>query len=437
MTSLSRRDLIAAGAASLTLAPLLALRARIARGAPAFGPGFGPLSPAYPSNMSQLPPALRNIAFITLPDNFEYTVISTAGETLTDGNVVPGGHDGMAAFRGPNATHLLVRNHELGTSGVAVVASGAVYDSAVRGGTTTLVIDNQGKLVQHYGSLAGTERNCAGGPTPWDTWLTCEEAFSLRDGVRHGYVFEVPSVGLSDATPLKGLGRFNHEAAAVDPETGYVYLTEDRGDSLLYRFRPAAYGDLRSAGQLEALRLVDFSAGADTRKGFLGNLMLPLAADWVAIDDFDPATDSTRSEGFSKGAALFTRGEGIWYGGGLVYFVCSNGGDIGRGQVFAYDPASSDLMLLVESQDPAVLDAPDNITVGPDGRLYLCEDGSAGDNIVGVNHDGEMFRVSQNIFNGSEFAGACFSHDGRFMFVNAQSPGLTFVIKGMWRRGQA
>jgi secreted PhoX family phosphatase len=83
-----------------------------------------------------------------------------------------------------------------------------------------------------------------------------------------------------------------------------------------------------------------------------------------------------------------------------------------------------------------VLDAPDNITVGPDGRLYLCEDGSGGDNIVGVNADGEMFMTARNIFNTGEFCGACFSHDGRFMFVNIQSPGLTLVIEGPWRKGQ-
>lgn len=442
MAQISRRNLVSllgSGAAGLTLAPLTTFYARAAHahGTPAFGAGFGPLSPQYPINGCQIPEALRNIAFITLPPGFEYLVVSTTGTTMSDGNLVPGGHDGMAAFRGPNGTTVVVRNHELGTSGIQVAAPpSAMYNPAAFGGTTTMIFDNQGWLQKHYASLGGTARNCAGGPTPWDTWLTCEETFSELNGIRHGYVFEVPAFGLGNPIPLKGLGRFNHEAAAVDPKTGIVYLTEDRGDSLLYRFVPKAYGDLRSPGRLEALRLTDWPGGVNTRTGFLDKLFVALTADWVAIDDVDPATDTMRAEGQSRGAATFSRGEGIWYGNGLVYFCCSNGGDLGKGQIFAYDPVSSTVTLVVESVDAAVLESPDNITVGPDGRLYLCEDGANGDNIVGVNRDGELFMVAQNNFNGSEFAGACFSHDGRFMFVNTQSPGLTYVIRGPWRKGQ-
>src|SRR5690606_3026919 len=115
-----------------------------------------------------------------------------------------------------------------------------------------------------------------------------------RDGMPHGYVFDVPAFGMGDPTPLVGLGRFSHEAAAVDPRTGYVYLTEDRGDSVLYRFRPASYGDLKSPGQLEALRLVDWAGGVNTSSGFLDYLGTPLKADWVPVDDFDPVTDTCR-----------------------------------------------------------------------------------------------------------------------------------------------
>jgi uncharacterized repeat protein (TIGR03803 family) len=163
-----------------------------------------------------------------------------------------------------------------------------------------------------------------------------------------------------------------------------------------------------------------------------------------------------RLEAQGKGAARFSRGEGAWYGNGLIYFVCSNGGDAGRGQVFAYDPGAETLTLVVEAVtaadlayiDPSwtdasvaanggfVLAAPDNITVGPDGRLYLCEDGSGVEKVVGVNRAGELFEAVRNELNESEFAGACFSHDGRFMFLNIQDPGLTCVIRGNWRQGR-
>jgi uncharacterized protein len=264
--------------------------------------------------------------------------------------------------------------------------------------------------------------------------LTCEEPLFFRSGVRHGYVFEVPAVGMSDADPLVRLGRFNHEAAAIDPATGVVYETEDRPDSLFYRFVPAAYGDLKSPGKLQALRLVDWPEGVATRTDFRGYLDQPLACDWVDIDDHDPATDTVRAQGRSKGAATFTRGEGCFHGNGLIYFVSSNGGDLGAGQVWAHDPAHDTLTLVVESTDIALLDAPDNISVGADGRLYLCEDGSAGNNIVSVDHDGSLAIVAQNSWSAAEWAGVCFSPAGHVMFVNMQADGLTFAIKGPWRR---
>jgi secreted PhoX family phosphatase len=474
MNSLSRRRFLSGvgtGTAGLTIAPLLSLQSRLAHGAPSFGRGFGPLSPKLPLNTAQLSNSfigdLRNRAILALPEGFEYTVISPTGDTMSDGSLVPADHDGMAAFDGPRSTTILVRNHELAPTGgdaskPQVTAPPELkYDPVCRGGTTTLVVDNQGNLLRHYPSIAGTFNNCAGGPTPWGSWITCEENTSVppQGGVtkRHGFNFEVIAglEGLSEPFPLVDMGRFNHEAIAVDPKTGWVYETEDRGDSLFYRFRPNSYGDLRSGGVLEALVLTDLPM-ADTRTNFRSHLFQPLRAHWVKIDEVNPAGDTVRLEGRSKGAAVFTRGEGAWYGNGKIYFVCSNGGDAGRGQVFAYDPAADTLTLFLESvtaaelgyTDPSwtpesvagnggfVLAAPDNITVGPDGRLYLCEDGSGIEKVVGVNHAGELFEAVRNELNDSEFAGSCFSHDGRFMFLNIQGPGLTCVIRGNWRKGQ-
>ena len=143
------------------------------------------------------------------------------------------------------------------------------------------------------------------------------------------------------------------------------------------------------------------------------------------------------------GAAIFNRGEGAWYGNGLVYFVASNGGPPGvnksngrgHGQVWAYDPAREEITLVVEASPTGqFLDDPDNITVAPWGDLFLCEDGGGVDQIVGVNSKGQVYQFARNNINTGEFAGACFSADGRTMFVNIQSPGITLAIFGPWNR---
>jgi uncharacterized protein len=461
MSTVSRRGFVSVlsmGAAAAALSPLMAMKARAsAGGIPAFGRGFGALAPQLPINSAELPAALQGQAVLALPKGFEYSVISTAGQLLDDGSPVPGAHDGMAAFSASRGRTILVRNHELNTSSTpVVVAGGAPYDPVKAGGTTTLILDESGHLISHYGSLAGTERNCAGGPTPWGSWLTCEETFSLGTQ-RHGYVFEVPSAGSVLAPQaLVAMGRFSHEAAAVDPIGGDVYLTEDRGDSVFYRFVPSEPGNLAAGGTLWALRLKEWPDSVNTATGFKSLLNQPLACDWVRITQPDPAADTVRVEGRSAGAARFSRGEGAWYGNGFIYFVATNGGELGRGQIWAYDPAASTLTLVFEAvlaselgyTDPSwteesvagngglVHAAPDNITVGPDGRLYVCEDGSGIEKVVGINHAGEVFEVLRNEISDGEFAGACFSDNGRFMFVNIQSPAVTCVVRGPWRKGQ-
>jgi secreted PhoX family phosphatase len=454
-TTLSRRRFLstALGAAALS-APFAALEARAlaqpptdARRKKHFSPDYGPLAPVR-DHTTGLP-------LLWLPRGFEYVSYGWTGDRMDDGLATPSAHDGMAAFRRGDRVHL-VRNHERGERVGAFVAGPYTYDARSGGGTTTLVFDpDAGAWVESYASLAGTVRNCAGGPTPWGTWLTCEETF-LTDGpdatgspLRHGYVFEVPAEGVSDATPLTGLGRFSHEAAAVDPTTGIVYLTEDRGDSRFYRFVPNQPGRLAAGGRLEAMVL---HGTVDTAFAAAGDSW---AVSWAPIANPDPATESgagvsVRQQGGLRGAARIVRGEGCWYGNDLIYVVSTSGGAAGEGQIFALDPTRQTFTCIFASPSAAVLDNPDNIAVSPRGGIVLCEDG---DNDVqalhGLTPDGEIFRFAENhvvlagerngivgSFTGSEWAGATFEpKKGNWLFVNIQTPGITFAITGPWKQG--
>jgi uncharacterized protein len=154
----------------------------------------------------------------------------------------------------------------------------------------------------------------------------------------------------------------------------------------------------------------------------------------VTITEPNPAQDTVRVEGFAKGAAQFARGEGIWYGDGEFYFCCTSGGALGLGQVWRYIPGKETIELFVESTSAAELENPDNIVVSPYGDLILCEDGDDDQFLVGVTPKGELYQFARNALNTNEFAGACFSPDGKTLFVNIQTPGITFAIWGPWKK---
>ena len=414
---------------------------------------------------------------LDLPPDFSYTVISEASDIMNDGFRVPGKHDGMAAFAGPNGRTILVRNHEMEASATEYSPFGRkhallrkidhakLYDAGKGkkpglGGTTTLVFDTSNqRLEKHFLSLAGTYRNCAGGVTPWNSWISCEEDVSRpnEDGQHpadtmekeHGYNFEVPAsdqIGLADPVPLKAMGRFRHEAIAIDPRTGIVYQTEDRGDGLFYRYIPNKKGDLHAGGRLQALKVRDESR-SDTRNWRRQKIVArqTLAVEWVNIENVEaPDDDDLRYQGFfEKGAARFARAEGCWFGRDAVFFACTNGGKKKKGQIWRYIPSPNEgmageekspgmLELFIEPNDGTLVENCDNLTMAPWGDLIICEDGVSPQYLVGVTPDGKLYKLARTKL--SEFAGACFSPDGTTLFVNIQDAGMTVAITGPWEK---
>lgn len=431
-----RRFLSATGTA---FAALLASGCTARSGAIASGPvlaGYGPLI-SDPKGM------------LDLPQGFSYRVISKLGDAMDDGLTVPDRADGMGCFDLGNGKLALVRNHELKPNHDAGGDVPFGYDridgdKVMPGGTTTLVLDAATlEVEQEYRSLAGMIRNCAGGVTPWGSWLTCEESVapaSDRNEKDHGWVFEVPADAgkLINPEPLKAMGRFNHEAAAVDPKTGYVYLTEDRGDSLLYRFLPTVPGKLAEGGKLQALVMVDGTADSRNWDEKILDVGALHPVRWIDLDNVESPEDDLRERGAAQGAMLFARGEGIHMGDGELFFCCTNGGAAKLGQVFRLRPGKAGgpdaLTLFFESTGPDQFNYGDNLTVADNGHLIVCEDqytDTVTNHLRGITPQGEAYPLALLRVQ-TEPAGACFSPDGKVLFVNSYSPTATLAITGPW-----
>ena len=390
---------------------------------------------------------------LDLQEGFSYRIVSQLGDAMDDGLTVPDAADGMGCFALPGGEIALVRNHELTpgkgaggelANGYARGPDGAVFP----GGTTNLVLDAETLAVKRqFRSIAGTIRNCSGGITPWGTWLTCEEPGWAMDRLPdHGYVFEVPAgaTSLVDAVPLKAMGRFNHEAACVDPATGIVYMSEDHPEGLLYRFVPKVPGDLAKGGQLQALALTSGIRDARNSEEVTLRRGVQYTARWVDLDDPQAPANDLRTRGAAAGALVIARGEGLHMGrkGGLgEFYLCStSGGKAGLGQIFririgAVD-GSDTIELFFESENKEQFNFGDNLTVAPFGDLIVCEDqytDVVNNRLIGITPSGDPY-VFGALNMQTEFAGGCFSPDGKWLFVNAYSPAKTFAITGPWEK---
>lgn len=380
MRPISRRDFLASGlvtVGSALVGPGLWRRALAGRVTD--GP-YGPLRPPDRNG-------------IRLPEGFTSRVIARAGQRV-GGYVWHEAPDGGACFEAQGGGWIYVSNSEV---------------NAPDGGVGAVRFDRDGGISEAYRIASGTGRNCSGGPTPWGTWLTCEEH-------QRGRVWECDPLGRDDARPLPALGVFRHEAAAVDPIGEHVYLTEDEPDGRFYRFVPDDYPSL-DAGTLQVAVV---AADGGVR--------------W--LDVADPAAEKQATRRQVPPSTRFDGGEGTWFDSGVVYFTTK-----GDDRVWAYDTRSERLSLL---HDPATtkgtpLRGVDNLTGSErSGDLFVAEDGGDLEIVIVTPSDevAPLLQVTGPAHRGSELAGPALDPSGRRLYFSSQRgyrKGITYEVSGPFR----